>query len=220
MVNATRVDPESVVGDECHIVSGKAQGPRYDPAFPVEHVDDVDNVVLFCRVHHKMVDDQVETYTVDALRQLKANHEKWVSSALNAEKSPQPVRLRRLKENIPAHLVRLQSGLDVFDILDRGCAFSFDHDEPESETEVELLSSFLQEAQDWGDLSADLEVGDRVRAAYRISSLLDDLERAGFWVFGEREVRRLEGGVGSPSAFPVSILRVVRSTSPEIIKVG
>jgi hypothetical protein len=220
VVDATVADPESVVGDECHIVSRKALGPRYDPAFPVERIDDADNLVLFCRVHHKIVDDQVGTYTVDVLRQLKENHEKWASSVLNGEKSVQPVRLRRLKENIPTHLVRLQSGLDVFKIVDRGCAFSFDHDEPHSETEVELLSAFLQEAQDWGDLSADLEAGERVRAAFRISSALEDLERAGFWVFGEREVRRLEGGDGASSEFPVSILRVVRSTNPEIVKLA
>jgi len=218
VVDATVADPESVVGDECHIVSGKAQGPRHDPSLPVEHLDDVDNLVLFCRVHHKMVDDQAETYTDDMLRRLKANHERWVSSALTEEKHPQPVRLQRLKENLPTHLIRLKSGRDVFKIVEGGCAFSFDHDEPQSETEVQLLSSFLQESQDWGDMSADLEAGDRVRAAFRISSLLDDLERAGFWVFGGREVRRLEGGVGPPSAFPVSMLKVVRSTSPEIVK--
>lgn len=219
VVDATGADDESVVGDECHIVSGKTQGPRHDPAFPVDRLDEPENLILLCRVHHKMVDDQYETYTVELLRKLKANHEKWVSSNLAEQKQPPPVRIRRIKENIPTHVVRLTSGRDLMTIVSDASAFSFEQDEPQSEAEVELLSSFLQEAQDWGDLSSDLEAGDRVKAAYRMSTLLRELEEAGFWVFGGRETRRLEGGVGPPSAFPVAILRVARSTSPEIIKV-
>jgi hypothetical protein len=52
-----------------------------------------------------------------------------------------------------------------------------------------------------------------------MSALLRELEEAGLWVFGGREERRLEGGGGPASAFPVAILRVTRGASPEIIAV-
>ena len=52
-----------------------------------------------------------------------------------------------------------------------------------------------------------------------MSALLENLEQAGFWVFGGREVRRLEGGVAAPSPFTVAILQVLRTTNPDIIKV-
>ena len=55
-----------------------------------------DNLVLLCRTHHKMVDDQHETYTAEVLHKIKANHEKWVSSTLTEEKQVQPVRIRRI----------------------------------------------------------------------------------------------------------------------------
>ena len=219
VIDATAADDESVVGDECHIVSGKTQGPRHDPAFPSERLDEPENLILLCRVHHKMVDDQCETHTVEILQKLKTNHETWVSSTLAEGKQVPPVRLRRIKENIPSHLIRLTSGQDVFKIVGNSSAFSFEHDEPESEAEAELLSSFLQEAQDWSDLYSDLEAGDRVNAAYRMSTLVRDLEMAGFWVFGSREIQRLEGGVGAPSPFPVAILRITRAANPEIIHV-
>jgi len=219
VIDSTVADDESVVGDECHIVSGKAQGPRHDPAFPAERLDEPDNLVLLCRIHHKMVDDQCEAYTVEVLQKLKVNHEKWVSSTLAGDKQVPPVRLRRIKENIPSHLIRLTSGQDVMKIVGNSSAFSFEHDEPQSQAEVELLSAFLQEAQDWGDLYSDLEAGDRVKAAYRMSTLVRELDEAGFWVFGGREVQRLEGGVGAPSSFPVAILRVAHATNPEIIRV-
>lgn len=52
-----------------------------------------------------------------------------------------------------------------------------------------------------------------------MSTLVRELQEAGFWVFGGREVRRLEGGMGAPSSFPVAILRVARATNPEIMHV-
>jgi len=219
VVDATAADDESVVGDECHIVSGKGQGPRYDAAFSSDRVDKPDNLILLCRVHHKMVDDQHETYTVDVLRRLKANHEKWVSSTLTGRQPTPSVRVRQIKENIPTHLIRLTSGRAVLAVVDGASAFAFEHDELKSQLEVNLISGFLQRAQDYGDRSGDLEAGDRVKAAFEMSARLKEMEQAGFWVFGEREVRRLEDGVGSPSPFPVAILHVLRASSPEIVKV-
>ena len=220
VIDASAADDDSIVGEECHIVSGKIEGPRHDPALAPERVDDADNLILLCRIHHKMVDDQSATYSVSELQRLKADHEKWVASTLTERKEIPPVRLRRIKGNIPSHLVRVTSGQDVMKFVGRSSAFSFDHDEPHSEAEVDLLSGFLQEAQDWGDLSSDLEAGDRVKAAYRMGTLLQELADAGFWVFGGQEVQRLEGGVGGPSSFEVAILHVVRTTNPAIIHFG
>lgn len=76
----------------------------------------------------------------------------------------------------------------------------------------------MQEARDWGDLSSDLEPSDRVRAAFDLTGTLKELEEAGFMVFGGREIRWIEGGVGAPSNWPVAIIRVIRETNPEIIK--
>ena len=130
-----------------------------------------------------------------------------------------PVPVKRIKENITTHLIRLTSGRAVLAVVDGASAFTFDHDELKSQCEVELVSGFLQEAQDYGDLSTDLDAGNRVKAAFEMTARLEELEQAGFWVFGGREVRRLEGGVGAPSPFPVAILQVLRLGSPEIIKV-
>jgi hypothetical protein len=80
-IDATAESGESVVGDECHIVSDKPDGPRYDPTFPPELIDDVRNLLVLCRVHHKMVDDQFLTYTADMVRGIKADHERSVRLA-------------------------------------------------------------------------------------------------------------------------------------------
>lgn len=220
VIDATSADDEAIVGDECHIVSRKGQGPRHDPAFPTERLDEAENLLLLCRVHHKMVDDQCETYTVVLLSQLKRNHEKWVSECLSERTQPAPVRVVRDKKNVPTHLVRVTSGHDVFKILSNACAFGFEHDEPQSEAETDLFAAFFQEAQDWGDISSDLEAGDRIRAGSRLTTLIKELEEAGFWIFIGREVQRMEGGIGPPSPFPVAIIRIARSTNAEIVRMN
>ncbi|WP_437893323.1 HNH endonuclease [Sorangium sp. So ce124] len=219
MVDATPEDNDSVVGDECHIISGKPGGPRADPAFHRELLDEPDNLLLLCRVHHKMVDDQSETYTADVLKTIRTNHQRWVSSVLAEDGKIPPVRIRRVKDNIPSHLIRLMSGSDVFKIVDRASGYLFDHDDLRSESEVDLVGGFLQEARDWGEISDDLEAADRVRATFDLTNSLRILDEAGFWVFGATETRRLEGGVAAPSSFPVAILRVIRSDDPSIIKI-
>ena len=57
VVNATEADDQSLVGEECHIVSSKAGGPRFDPTFPTSRLDEYENLILLCRVDHKTIDD-------------------------------------------------------------------------------------------------------------------------------------------------------------------
>jgi predicted restriction endonuclease len=90
VIDATAADTEAVVGDECHVISGKRGGPRADSNFPPERIDELENLLLLCRVHHKMVDDQAETYTVDVLKAIRAAR----SGTSNQRKHSVPSRSR------------------------------------------------------------------------------------------------------------------------------
>lgn len=217
VLDATTSDDESVVGEECHIVSGKVDGPRYDPAFPPERLDEYENLILLCRIHHKMIDDQCATYTAEMVRDRKATHETWVSSNLSERKPVPPVRIRRIKENLPSRLIRLTTGQEIAVMIGGALGFSYQHDEPKSQAEAELIAGFLQEVQDWADLWPDFDAGNHVKIRYRVGNLVRELEEAGFWVFGARELQRLEGGIGPPSDFSVAIIRVVRTTNLDAI---
>lgn len=218
VVDATTKDDESVIGDECHIISSRPNGPRCDPSYPLAKLDTYENLILLCRVCHKMVDDQYESYTVDILRQMKANHEIQVSQKQAGISEMKPVKLRRVKQNIPSYLVRLTTGNEVLNLIMGACASSTTHDELKSQEEVELIGSFLQNLQDLGLLGDDLEPRDRVQAAFDLTLSLEELEHVGFFVFGGREVQLLEGGIMTkPLDFPVVILRVVRKDNEMII---
>jgi hypothetical protein len=74
-------DRESVVGEEAHIVARSLGGPRGGRLN--EHLlDGYESLILLCRVHHKMVDDQRVTYPPKRLTQIKAEHEAKVSRSL------------------------------------------------------------------------------------------------------------------------------------------
>ncbi|MBY5958222.1 HNH endonuclease [Membranicola marinus] len=49
---------EENIGEECHIISSKQNGPRHHP-----NLDDYDNLILLCRNHHKEIDEISETFS-------------------------------------------------------------------------------------------------------------------------------------------------------------
>ena len=216
----THVDDESIIGEECHIVSAVPGGPRYDPDFAHARVDKYANLLLLCRVHHKLIDDQEIRYTVSYLANLKASHETWVSAQLDSSNSDtRPLRIRQVPENIPVLLQHIRSGKELLAIMSNACAYVPHYDDLRDETEDELVACFLQDAQDWGELGVE-SVSDRIRASRSLDEHVRDLERAGFWVFGCREKRVIEGGTGPKTDWPVAHIRVLRNTNPEITVLG
>lgn len=72
----------SIIGEECHIVAQRPDGPRGESDLSAEQRDKYGNLILLCNVDHKIVDDQPGTYTVQRLQAIKAEHEKWVKEKL------------------------------------------------------------------------------------------------------------------------------------------
>ena len=214
------VDDEAIVGDECHIVSPLPGGPRHDPEFPQEKLDNHANLLLLCKVHHKLIDDQQSEYTSPYLAKIKAVHEKWVSERLDSSRSrTQPLRVQRVAENTPAFLQRIRSGKELLEIVTNACAFAPHYDDLRNEAEDKLVAGFLQDAQDWGELELE-SVHDRMRAARSLDEHIGELARAGFWIFGYREKQILERGTDPDTDWPVAHIQVLRDTNSEIIVLG
>ena len=219
VIDATESDDESIIGEECHINSKQKTGPRYNDFMDKVILDSYENLILLCRVHHKMVDDQVTEYSEKKIKEIKKKHERWVKESLE-EGIIKPIRLRSIKGQKVELLYRIVSGKQLFRIIDRACGAYTDHPEPENEIEVELFGGFLQSIQDWSDISGDLEQADRVKASYQIARELKELEEAGFWVFGNSENKVLEGGIDGPSSWQMAYINIVRNDSPHIINLN
>lgn len=70
----------TVIGEHCHIVGEKDTGPRGHSNLSDTDRDRYPNLILLCPAHHKVIDDDMATWTVERLHQLKADHEVWVES--------------------------------------------------------------------------------------------------------------------------------------------
>jgi len=71
MVNAQGV----IIGEICHIKAKNAEGPRFESGQSDEERNDYENLILLCRSHHKIIDDQPDNYDVTSLLMMKKIHE-------------------------------------------------------------------------------------------------------------------------------------------------
>lgn len=72
------VQGKTIIGKICHIKASKPGGPRYDPNQTAADRHGYNNLILLCGNHHTVIDDDEETYTVDRLLKMKADHEQIV----------------------------------------------------------------------------------------------------------------------------------------------
>ena len=68
-------DSGTVVGQVCHIKGEKKGSARYDDGQSAQERHGFDNLILLCGPHHKVIDDDEETYTVDRIKAIKKQHE-------------------------------------------------------------------------------------------------------------------------------------------------
>jgi hypothetical protein len=72
-----------IIGEECHIISEQANGPRHQKINNFDY-DDSSNLLLLCCNHHRTVDERVNQYSVDILKNIKLEHEKYIASKSNS----------------------------------------------------------------------------------------------------------------------------------------
>jgi hypothetical protein len=80
-------DDPTLIGENCHVVAESNGGPRADPSLPQEQRDTYANLILLCRNHHRLIDDQPIIYPVERLQEIKVAHEQWVRASLGVDES-------------------------------------------------------------------------------------------------------------------------------------
>ena len=213
VVNRTVHDRESVVGDEAHIVAEAPGGPRFRPL--EGDPDGYDNRILLCKVDHKRVDDQPGEYTEERLLGIKKAHEQWVAERLDGPTIIPPIRLSYVSAG-PTRLKQLQSGTDVWDIIEGAASFLFpalDEGEGYSGDECDMADAFLDEARDYAEISGDLaDYGlAHLRTVKRaLGQHISALHDRGLAIFGGRRRLTITGGVGPPSDWWEAVLIIRR----------
>jgi hypothetical protein len=70
-------------GEMAHIVASSDVGPRGDPDFPPDERNRYSNLILLCPNHHQEIDAEEAVYGIDAVRGMKADHEKRIALRLS-----------------------------------------------------------------------------------------------------------------------------------------
>lgn len=68
-------DSDHVFADVCHIEASAPHGPRYNSAQTDEERQSHDNLILLCPNHHKRIDLDVQSFTVEKLKEMREEHE-------------------------------------------------------------------------------------------------------------------------------------------------
>lgn len=195
-----REGDHAIIGHECHIRAQSAGGPRFDAKTPPEKVDDYSNLILLCANHHKLVDDQPARYSTEELLTLKGKHEAWVRQRLSTKGG---VSSKEAEE-----LGLLVDGWTLLNIIGGAFAFEFDHSQPKTPDETEILASFMDLLQDYGDLYGDLTAGQRLQAGETVHNELEAMSAMGWVLFGGTVHRTLQ--VADQTApWPVAVIRFI-----------
>jgi hypothetical protein len=88
-----------VVCEICHIRSRKLTGARYSAEQTDAERNDYENLIIMCSLHHKIIDEDVTSYSVERLNVIKAEHEVKVLASLENPKEKQDF-LQQLDDRI------------------------------------------------------------------------------------------------------------------------
>jgi len=73
------------IGVMAHIEGEKQSSARYNELMSDNERNRYDNLILLCPNCHTTIDNDVTQYTVDKLKKIKKEHEKWVSETLRTQ---------------------------------------------------------------------------------------------------------------------------------------
>ena len=189
---AHAADADALIGEEAHIISASAIGPRHGDAVPGMDFDGYYNRILLCRNHHRVVDEHPHTYPVDKLRKMRSQHERWVRERLYViplQASGLPFGLRPARPGAGMALPRLRTGKDAWQAA-AGAIFylleSLDEDEGSPERR-DAADGFLDLLKDYAEAHHEISMGgaNALRAAQGdLRKTLDELADHGLVAFG------------------------------------
>ena len=194
------------IGEECHIISSKPNGPRHKAN--LDDYDTYDNLILLCRNHHKEIDELTDDYTEERLRYMKLNHENWVKIALNNS-------INNAKMPKPRFLTRITSGKELLNIISDSHGYRTDYDEVENEENAKYIGGILQELTDYGDISGMIEVSEKVKMGLQLNKLLKDIENKGYYLFGEQNIEKIKFGNGNVDNWVIATIVIKKKDREE-----
>ena len=184
----------AIVGEECHIVSRAAGGPRGLEGRR-EDLDGYDNLILLCANCHCIVDSRPDSFSRQWLLQMKREHEQ----RLDRSRLPAPLKMSYGDRLADLKFQLVSSG----DMLANAVAASssYTHSRPPdlSSSQLAILGDLLQETADWGDIHDCVGPKAQFEEAERLQEYLDELRAEELVVYFAHRRMNASGGFGPPT---------------------
>ena len=219
-VEARPQDRAAIVGDEAHIISGAPNGPRSGEPLSCG-IDAYENLILLCRTHHKMVDDQPNEFTALRLLTMKAEHEAWAEGHFGTDNTEKEHHRSVLVDSddaksIPFHIV--DSGVDLWNMASSSFSFGFSYGDEDKllDQQQEAIDALYQDIKEYGDVHGEVEdIGHTaIRDAKRqLAARLAEVHDLNLIVYARTIRRLLTGGRGSDQAWLQSEFHTVPVSS-------
>jgi len=204
-----------IVGEECHIISSKENGPR-GKVTKLGDYDDNDNLILLCANDHKLIDDFPETFTLELLVNLKNNHEKWVENALEKDLQDyiRSVNNVEMLDEIKNHV--------QLDIIVKNAHFHFfDSSSITDETLSIEISEFFDNLRDLSDIYSDLEIADKTRYLIEHQNEIKKFNESGIRFFGKDLIREYKFVNSQKDKYKIAMIVALNpEVNPESIQNG
>ena len=142
--------------------------------------------------------------TFDNLILLCRNHHKEIDTLIDS--FPEEIKF----------LVRISSGKELMNILSDAMGYRVDYDNIISKDEADYIGSTLQTFIDYGEISSDLGIQDKINIGLEFDSQIKKLDEEGYFIFGEKNVEEYRG----VKNFSIATLLIKRKDNEEIIKLN
>lgn len=203
----SETDDPSIFGEECHIIARGASGPRAG-GLGEELIDHHSNLLLLCSEHHKQIDDQIATFTVERLHEIKTSHREWIARLGNPDGGP----VRLVPDPSfprPRLLTPITKGNALWELLRRAEAFEYAYADHQPETAEDLTIEFLDTIKDYLDIASELDsIKEQRDAAKLLGDYISRLAENGYLVGAWVRHMLLTGGPTEAEPSPWEILRV------------
>lgn len=202
-----------IIGQECHIVSCKSNGPRGDQKLHCNDFDDFENLLLLCANDHKRIDTLIDIYSVNKLVSLKKSHEEWVKSTLSAD----PLTFTNDKIKVSC-LKKVESGSELIKLVDGANAFMLDNDNLKTKEEVQVIPPLLDLLKEYGEIIDMMSFTKKAEVGLKLNETLKKIERLGFHIFGYKRNLKLQNeqkeNIG---LYNMTTVIIARNDNPGII---
>jgi hypothetical protein len=204
----------TIVGQECHIISEAANGPRHKFDNTNFNYDHEDNLILLCSNCHKIVDTQTNYYSIEKVKEVKDKHEEEIRTSL--DKTDPDNSFKKIGQI--TILPKIKSGKDLLQLIDDTMAFETDYEDTANEKEINFIARIMQTLTDYSDaISFDSEIGYKISLIVPLSNILKEVEENNFALFGEKKKRSVKYSNSETDTWNITSLYLMKMGNKNIV---